>query len=216
MTRLAGIGLLVVFVAVAAAGAAWADDEGGWRSLFDGKDLAGWRQHGGKAVYTVEDGAVVGQSVPNTPNSFLCTKETFKDFELLFEVKVDRGLNSGVQVRSNVKENDRVFGPQVEITASPGPSGYIYGEATGRGWLCQERPKNNLLKNDEWNEFRVLCRGDRIQTWINGEPVADLVDPESNREGLIGLQVHGVGKKEEPMYVRWRNIKIRPVKQAEP
>lgn len=184
----------------------------GWRVLFDGKSLDGWEKHGGKAQYRVEDGAIVGNSVPNTSNTFLCTKDTFSDFELEFEVNVGPGLNSGVQVRSKIKENDRVYGPQVEIARAPGPSGYIYGEGTGQGWLSQNRTGRDPSKNDQWNHFRVVCKGANIKTWINGEPVADLTDEESAREGLIGLQVHGVGAREEPLYVRWRNIRVRELK----
>ena len=206
---------VVMVLVVAAAGvilAAEPKSEDKWQSLFDGKSLAGWAQHGGKAVYKVEDGAIVGHSVPNTQNSFLCTKERFGDFELVFEVKVDNALNSGVQIRSNVKEKDRVFGPQVEIAAGPGFAGYIYGEATGRGWLSQDRTKHEAFKNGEWNHYRVLCQGPNVKTWINGKPIADLTDERSSREGLIGLQVHGVGKREEPLLARWRNIKIRVLK----
>ena len=205
--------LLVITVM---AGISLGAEEAEWKSLFNGKDFDGWEKHGGKAEYAVEDGAVVGHSVPNTQNTFLCTDETFKDFELMFEVKVDKGLNSGVQVRSRIKntdrEKDRVYGPQVEIESGPGESGYIYGEATGRGWLSQDRSKQITLKNNDWNQYRVLCKGANIKTWVNGEPVADLTDEESNHEGFIGLQVHGVGPRAEPLYVRWRNIKLREVK----
>lgn len=204
-------GVSVVALAFCAA-TCLAADEGEWRVLFNGKNLEGWEQHGGAAKYTVEDGAVVGQSVPNTQNSFMCTKEKFKDFELMFEVKVDRGLNSGVQIRSNIKGNDRVYGPQVEIETAPGESGYIYGEATGRGWLSQQRDKKDAYKNGQWNQYRVLCKGPNIKTWVNEEPVADLTDEQSDHDGIVGLQVHGVGGKEEPMFVRWRNIKIRELK----
>ncbi|MFW5692945.1 MAG: 3-keto-disaccharide hydrolase [Thermoguttaceae bacterium] len=186
--------------------------EDDWRILFDGKTLEGWEQHGGKAVYAVEEGAIVGHSVPQTSNSFLCTKERFRDFELMFEVQVDNALNSGVQIRSNIKGNDRVYGPQVEIEAAPGDAGYIYGEATGRGWLSKERSNTDAFKNGQWNEFRVLAKGTNIKTFVNGEPVADLTDEACSQEGLIGLQVHGVGGREEPLYVRWRNLKIRELK----
>ena len=53
-----------------------------WRSLFNGKNLDGWETHGGKAIYTIEDGAIVGKAVLNTQNTFLCTKERFSDFIL--------------------------------------------------------------------------------------------------------------------------------------
>jgi hypothetical protein len=211
MKRCRLITVLSGLVLVGSAGVLAAGEGGAWRSLFDGKTLDGWEQHGGKAVYKVEDGTIVGHSVPNTQNSFLCTKERFGDFELELEVKCDKALNSGVQIRSHIKDKDRVWGPQVEIAVGPDSAGYIYGEATGRGWLSPERSKQITLKPG-WNQYRVLCKGDNIKTWVNGQPVANLTDKKSAREGLIGLQVHGVGKRTEPLYVRWRNIKIRAVK----
>ena len=158
MKRQTGFCVVAILVVLCAASVAQAADKpsDGWKVLFNGKNIKGWQQHGGKAVYRVVDKAIVGQSVPNTQNSFLCTKQQFGDFELLFEVKADRRLNSGVQIRSNIKENDRVFGPQVEIAGSPGSSGYIYGEATGRGWLSQDRSKSDAIKNDKWNQFRIV------------------------------------------------------------
>lgn len=185
----------------------------GWHLLFNGKNFDGWEQHGGDAVYKVEDGVIVGHSVPNTPNSFMCTKKKFTDFELFFEVKVDDALNSGVQIRSNIKGNDRVYGPQVEIESAPGESGYIYGEGTGRGWLSQDRRKKDTFKNGKWNQYRVLAKGNRIKTWVNGIPVADLEDDKASQKGFVGLQVHGVGGREEPLYVRWRNIRLRELNE---
>lgn len=188
-----------------------AAEDYGFRSLFDGKSLEGWEKHGGAAEYAVEDGAIVGHSVPNTRNSFLCTKERFQDFELTFEVKVDDALNSGVQVRSNIQGDDVVFGPQVEIAAGPGSAGFIYGESTGRGWISPDVKSLDVFKNGQWNAYRVVCQGASIKTWINGQPVADLTDADSNHDGVIGLQVHGVGNKTEPLFVRWRNLRIRPI-----
>ncbi len=203
------LGFLMLTLALPAA-AAPADDEG-FVSLFDGKTLEGWTQRNGKATYGVEDGAIVGRTAKNSPNSFLCTNKAYCDFELQFEVKVDKGLNSGVQIRSRSSKdynNERVHGPQVEIETAPGESGYIYGEATGRGWLSPNQDKKDAYKNDQWNHYRVLAKGPRIQTWINGEMVEDLTDEASSQCGFIGLQVHGVGDR-GPFEVRWRNIKIK-------
>ena len=105
--------------------------EEGWVALFNGKDLDGWEQKNGLAKYTAEDGCIVGKSVPNSPNSFLCTKKYYADFELEFEVKLDAALNSGVQIRSQslpTYQSGRVHGYQVEI-AVEGFSGGIYDEA---------------------------------------------------------------------------------------
>ncbi len=96
-----------------------------WQALFNGKDLKGWIRRGGKARFFVEDGILVGQTVPKTPSSFLCTEKHYSDFILELEFKVDPELNSGVQLRSDTKLNKRgkevVFGYQVEIDASEKP-----------------------------------------------------------------------------------------------
>ncbi len=195
---------------------AGADD--GWVSLFDGKTLDGWVQKNGTATYRVEDHAIVGRTTEGSPNSFLCTKQEYGDFELEFDVKVDNRLNSGVQIRSKTKpKTGRVYGPQVEIEAS-GPhgaeSGYVYGEATGRGWLTpKERLKpHKHFKDGRWNHYRIVAKGARIRTWINGHPIEDLTDEAIYRthpRGFIGLQVHAVPKGAGPYEVRWRNIRIK-------
>lgn len=198
---------------------------GDWVSLFDGKTLEGWTQLNGKATYEVEDGTIVGHTAAGSPNSFLCTNKHYGDFELEFEVKCDKGLNSGVQIRSlqkGDKPGGRVFGPQVEIAGSPGFSGYIYGEATGLAWLSpgpkaedKSKARHAHLKNDEWNHYRVVAQGPRIQTFINGNAVADLTHEavyKTHPAGVIGLQVHAIGKDKGPFKVAWRNLRIRDLK----
>ncbi len=186
----------------------------GWIAIFNGKDLSGWSQKNGQATYAVEDGTVVGRTAQNSPNSFMCSEKDYSDFELTFEVKVDEGLNSGVQIRSKSLaeyQNGRVHGPQVEIETGPAEAGYVYGEATGRGWLSPHQPKHDTMKNDDWNRFVVRAVGPRIQTWINGKLIEDISDPTSYQSGFIGLQVHGVGTK-GPFEVRWRDIRIHEIK----
>ncbi len=189
-------------------------DKDHWKALFNGQDLSGWTQKNGTATYRVEDGVIVGKTATGSPNSFLCTDEDFGDFELAFEVDCDRELNSGVQIRSrSIPEfnKGRVHGPQVEIEAAPGESGYLYSEGTGRGWLSPAHPIKDAYINGSWNRYLVRAVGPRIQTWINGQLIEDLEDEESFRTGFIGLQVHGIGKNEGPYQVRWRNIRIRPL-----
>jgi hypothetical protein len=194
--------------------------EDGWTSLFDGRSLLGWGQRNGFADYRVEEETIVGRTAPGSPNSFLCTLVEYGDFELEFDVKVDDGLNSGVQIRSQTKDGPlgRVNGPQVEIESGPAQAGYIYGEATGRGWLDPESElkMHEHFKNREWNAFRVVAKGPRIQTWINGQQIEDLTDEpifQTHPKGFIALQVHGIGDKKESYEVRWRNIRIREIKE---
>src|SRR6188474_637783 len=94
----------------------------GWRNLFNGKDLKGWKEINGKAPYTVENGMIVGTTVVDSPNSFLATEETFGDFILELEFKMDDGTNSGIQFRSEARPDyleGRVHGYQMEIDPSP-------------------------------------------------------------------------------------------------
>ncbi|MFM1747709.1 MAG: hypothetical protein RLZZ188_1375 [Verrucomicrobiota bacterium] len=213
--------------ALVLAGAARAAD--GWIDLFNGKNLDGWEQHSGTAKYRVEDGAIVGTTVLKTGNTFLCTKRTYGDFILEFEFKVAANMNSGVQFRSefytsetekeiNGKKKkfpaDRVFGYQYEIDPSPRAyTGGVYDEAR-RGWLADLKDNaaaQKAFKQGDWNKARIECRGDRIQTWINGVKAVDLKDSMTLR-GVIALQVHGIGdgKKNPPgEEIRWRNLRLK-------
>ena len=105
MTRKIFAALVVLFVFCGCSIAENASEkktEPQWQSLFDGKTLKGWVQHGGKAKFEVDpnEQAIVGTTVPNTHNSFLCTEKEYGDFILELEFKVDPNLNSGVQFRS--------------------------------------------------------------------------------------------------------------------
>jgi hypothetical protein len=210
MIRQIIFGMSILVLIFSATQALTAEDDG-FVSLFDGKTLKGFTHRNGVATYRVENGAIVGRTALGSPNSFLCTNQAYCDFELLVEVKVDPVINSGIQIRSRSSENyrdGRVHGPQVEIEAAPGRSGYIYSEATGRNWLSPDLKIKDALKNDRWNHYRILAVGPRIQTWINGVPVEDLTDKQSSKCGFIGFQVHSE-KDRGPFEVRWRNMKIK-------
>jgi len=210
--RLKPLALLVALLLPAPALAA-----DGWMALFDGKSTTGWVQRGGKAVYTVEDGALVGRTVLGEKNSFLCPPKEYADFVLAFEVWVDPKLNSGVQIRSESRPEYRdavVHGYQIEVDPSErGWSGGIYDEQR-RGWL--KSPKDDpaarqAFKVGQWNRYRVEANGDRLRTWVNDVPVADLTDAMT-RSGFIGFQVHQA--KEEGLAVKWRNIRIQELPRA--
>lgn len=198
---------------------------GRWKPLFDGHSLEGWVQRGGSAIYRVDKGQIVGVSVPNTPNSFLCTSREYRNFILELEFKVATNLNSGIQIRSQESgaareitwngkaikiAANRVHGYQVEIDPSERAwTGGIYDESR-RGWLNDlknNEPARKAFKQGAWNQLRIEARGASIKTWLNGVPAADLQD-DLTPAGFIALQVHGVGAKTEPLEVRWRQIRI--------
>lgn len=197
--------------------------------IFNGKDFTGWNKRGGAATYRVEDGVIIGRSAPNTSNTFMTTDKEFGDFMLELDFKIDsKGkFNSGVQIRSHSRpekvkgeEQERVYGYQVEIDTDPERAwtGGIYFEAGNKarkaGWLndlSENEAARNARKLDEWNHLKIVAKGRRIQTWLNGVPAADFTDDDEQAfapKGFIALQVHGVGDKTEPLEVRWKNIKL--------
>ena len=219
----------------------------GWIDLFDGKTLNGWVQMNGWHRYTVEDGAIVGRTVESSAayNSFLASLLEFDDFELELETMVDRVTNQGIQIRTQVRPfrtsgrswetfAGRINGPQVEVRRFyPGhpATGLLYGEAMGTDWLSSKAriAEGHRHFNDTgWNKLRIVARGPRIQTWVNGQLVEDLVNEavyRTHSRGFIALQIHGIGDRElklpinanagiargEPLVMKWRNIRVRPL-----
>lgn len=190
--------------------------DGGWTNLFNGKNLDGWKVLNGAAEYKAENGMIKGTSKINTPNSFLATEKEFDNFILELEVKIDEGLNSGVQIRSKSIpefENGRVHGYQVEIEDTKRAwAGGIYDEAR-RGWLynleCNPDAKK-AFKKGEWNKIKVEAIGNNIRVWVNGIATADLID-DLTPKGIIALQVHSIGenKQQEGKSVYFKNIRIK-------
>lgn len=190
-----------------------------WQDLFNGKDLEGWEKLDGSAEFQVENGEVIGVSRTGTPNTFLATKKVYGDFILEYEMKMDRGLNSGVQFRSVALQPDgtrRVNGYQVECDDHDNRpwAGGIYEEAS-RGWLYPMSYHMAVTKENrrgEWNRVRVEAVGNTIRTYINGVNFANLVD-DKRKEGFIALQVHTIGDDTalEGKEIRWKNIRILTV-----
>ncbi len=206
--------LLVLFVLVSYQSVS-GYEPGKPQALFNGRDLSGWKQLNGKAKYAVINGEIVGTTVQGEPNSFLATEKDYGDFILELELKVDSPMNSGIQVRSESRAdymNGRVHGYQIEIDPSSRAwSGGVYDEAR-RGWLytLEYNPEaKKAFKNGSWNKYRIECIGNTIRTWVNGKPAAWVYDGLTPK-GFIALQVHSIGKDEQPgRKIRWRNIMIQ-------
>jgi len=190
-------------------------NEKGWRSLFNGKDLKGWKQINGTAKYEVQNGMIVGTTTVGSPNSFLAADELFGDFILELDFKMDDGTNSGVQFRSESKPDyldGKVFGYQFDIDPSSRKwCGGIYDESR-RQWLYPleyNTPAKAAYKNNEWNSCRIEAIGSSLRTWLNGIPCSNVVD-NMTLKGLLALQVHAIGKPEEAgKHVWFKNIRIK-------
>lgn len=209
------IGLTSIFEHVAAQQGN--DKKEGWIHIFDGKSLSGWRAIGGKAPYSIEDGAIVGRMTKGTPNSFLVTEKEYGDFILELEVKLEGNeTNSGIQTRSHFdpegnKGKGRVYGRQMEIDPSARAwTGGIYDEAR-RGWLYPldlNEAAKKAYKPEEYNHYRIEAIGDELRTWVNGQPVAFVIDT-IDTEGFIGLQVHSIPEHLDGKKVYFKNIRIQ-------
>lgn len=194
--------------------------EPAWEQLFNGKNLKGWKSLNGAAPFVVEDGGITGITTPNTPNSFLATVKEYTNFVLEYDMKMEEGLNSGVQIRSHSLpgyENGRVHGLQVECDDSRRAwSGGLYDEARN-GWrypLEYNPAAKNAYKSREWNHYRVMAIDNRIVTWINGTACANLLE-EIPETGFIALQVHAADEAFAGRKIAWKNIRIRNTTPAD-
>ena len=197
----------------------------GWRLLFDGTSLDGWRGYGRADVpdaWTVEDGALtlVGQG------GDIITEEQFDDFELALEWKVEPGGNSGVFYRA-VEGLDWIYqgAPEMQVLDDAGhPDGEAEITSAGSNYALHGAPRGVVRPAGEWNAARIVVRGDHVEHWLNGVRVVEYElgsDDWSARvadskfaawppygtadRGHVGLQDHG-----DPVW--FRNIKIRPLR----
>ncbi|MEI9895542.1 MAG: DUF1080 domain-containing protein [Chthoniobacter sp.] len=201
------------------------------KPIFNGRDLDNW--DGDKRFWSVADGAIRGEtslaSMPATNTFLIWRGSVLKDFELHLKVRLRNG-NSGVQYRSRDLGHWSVAGYQVELDNGPGKAGFLY-EERGRKFLAlvgekveidplqkpnvlsQFAEKKNLVaskyyKPQEWNEYRIVARGNHLEHFINGVQTVDVVDNDSkgrSLEGILALQIH-VGP---PMLVEFKDIFLK-------
>lgn len=217
---------------------------GGWVPLFDGHSLDGWHvsakpEDRGKNFWQVRDGNLTCDSRQRPEHNYvwLVHEGEYGDFELRMKVRGFRESpgNSGVQVRSRYDDAALwMDGPQVDVhPPAPWRTGLIYDETRGtRHWVFPPLPGSAIDEvhaprgwtwkagdeADGWNTLRILCRGTRIQTWVNGIPAADydgngLLNDEAHRsrgvglKGQIALQLH----IHDELLIQYRDIEIRPL-----
>jgi hypothetical protein len=174
------------------------------KSLFNGKNLDGWKIYGTEKWY-VDNGNLVCESGPDKEYGYLGTDKDFKDFELTLEFKQEANGNSGVFFHSSI-EGTKITGWQAEVAPAGMHTGGIY-ESYGRGWLIQPTAdKEQYLKMGEWNTMKVRVKGNVVTTWLNGHEMITLDDEKiGGRNGQIALQIHSGGG----IKVRWRNIQVK-------
>lgn len=189
-------------------------EEKGFVSLFDGRTTKGW-----KNPYTWGKVEVVDGEIHLTADNkfFLVTEKSYSDFIFECEVLLPEGqANSGIMFRAHVEPN-KVSGYQAEVDGDPnrGWSGGLYDESR-RGWFIS--PKNgdaasiaefkkragNTFKRNDWNTYRITCKGSKIRIEVNGVVTTDVED-KTDASGPIGIQHHG----EKGKTYKFRNLRIK-------
>jgi hypothetical protein len=200
---------VVLFLATAQA-FAQATAEKSWVSLFDGKDLSGWKTNGSEK-WVVDDGAILGESTVGK-YGYLTTEKTYRDFNLRLRFKCETDGNSGVFTRSRITGESPQTGPDIEgmqVEVDPTRhTGGIY-ESGGRGWVALPTPEGErAIKPRDWNDLEILAQGNHFTTRLNGVQIVDFTDPAPKfTEGVIGLQLHtGGGVK-----IRFKDIYIQEI-----
>lgn len=203
----------------------------GWRLLFNGRDLAGWRSFDGRRPtpdWVVRDGAVMlERSDGEMRGADLVTADRYGAFELTLDWKVARGGNSGVlYLARNVAGAPLLYqsGLEMQVLDNAGHAdGRIPTHRAGALYDMTVPPAGAARPAGSWNHARLLVERGRIRQWLNGTPTADISYGDAAwrkrvaeskfrtmpvfgtfASGVIGLQDHG-----EP--VAFRNIKLRPI-----
>jgi hypothetical protein len=187
------------------------DDVAGENAFFNGKDLTGWK--GLNQFWSIKDGALVGSTFPDGGkfNTFLCSERKYKDFELHFLVRLldrskGRTANSGVQIRSEIIDQERfvVKGPQCDMGQIYW--GSLYGERFGG--MMQQAPKEivtEVLKESDFNDYYIRVEGKHVTIKLNGKTTVDRDFDNLPAEGIIAWQLHAG----PPMEATFKDIKFK-------
>jgi hypothetical protein len=206
--------LAVVTVAILAglagvtAGRAAEIDETGFRPLFDGTSLAGWRASENTASWRVADGEIVCHG----PRSHLfyvgadpAAPESFKNFHLRAEVLTKPGANSGIFIHSRFQEEGwPAHGYEVQVNNShrdPVRTGSLYNTV---------KLFTPPARDEEWFTMDIVVKGRAVTAAVDGRVLYEFVEPEGVTgtrrlsEGLLALQAH-----DPDSVVHYRNLRIK-------
>lgn len=205
--------------------------------LDNGINLNGWHStadsnHGTGGLWTVENGAIVGQQDPpgSGNGGLLLSDQLFDNFEVNFEVWADWTIDSGLLLRTT--EQGQAYQITIDMQNNSSIAG-IYGEGIGgfKEWdftfangegNIQGNPTgfavtdwSNVWNVNNWNAIRAIIQNNppSVETWINGYKANDYqgVQILLDHQGSIGLQVHGGNQFAAGKKIRFRNIRVRPL-----
>lgn len=202
---------------------ALADDKAlseGVTPLFDGKTMAGWRNPYEWGKIEVVNGEI---HLTGDKKFFVVTEKTYSDFVFEGEILLPAGkANSGFMFRAHVQPN-KVFGYQAEVDGDENRkwSGGLYDEGR-RMWFISPVKGNkeseaafraragDAFKRNDWNTYRITCKGNKLKIEVNGVTTTDVEDAEDAEDasGVIAIQHHG----EKGQTYKFRNLRIKELK----
>ena len=183
----------------------------GWTSLFNGKDLTGWKAPDPNPFWKVAEGILVGENDAAQKGSMIYTNESYADFEFEAEARWKGEIDSGFMVRRKVKTcADKIPG---DLQMQIGVSRSLKKDMTGSFYIGNypeagqaKDAATQLNKEGEWNKFRLEVKGDTVTVFINGHQASKYTDARYADAGPIGLQIH----PKLNMKVEFRNLRIKP------
>jgi len=203
-----------------------------WVSLFNGRNLDGWKIVGSKGIALIRDEAIICNMTANTPeHTFVCSNEKYGDFILELDVKTDSIYNTGILIRcvdaqKNVDSTKvRLYGYQVKIDPTPRKwTGGVFDDY-GKTWhwfysLVNDSRAKEAYSIGKWNHFRIEAIGANIKVWVNGIPTTNMIN-HKYASGYIALKIHALGNKpeQEKIFGQFKNIRIikkNPEKYLQP
>lgn len=179
-----------------------AEEGSGWRDLFNGKDLSGWRAEKAFPFWSAENGALVGRNDEKLTGSMLYTEEEFADFEFEAEAKWEGEIDSGFMFRNPELQVQLGVSRSLkrDMTAS-----FYTGGAEKYPEAAQAKEISSLMRAGDWNLFKIRAEGDRFTVLVNGKAASAFTSNRYSGKGPIGLQIHG-GLR---MSVLFRNLRVR-------
>ena len=190
----------------------------GFRSIFNGSNLAGWHMsltshHGDTKEWRVFEGALVGKQDREGNGGILLTDESFGNFEIYVEVNPDFGCDGGLFLRSS--QSGQAYQVMLDYLDG-GNVGGVFGERLAGVRMTESEDWKKAWKEGDWNAVRARIRGDvpRIEVWLNDVQVVDFQDtanhlPNGAVTGSVAVQVHGGDRCRPGLEHRFRNIGVR-------
>jgi hypothetical protein len=184
-------------------------DTDGWKTIFDGKSLDGWKINENKDSWKLEDGVLIAHG-PRSHIFYVGDDKPFKNFELKVEVKTKPGSNGGIFFHTKYQDSDwPAQGIESQVNISQGDP-----QKTG-GLYNLEKVLKAPAEDDKWWTQDIIVKDKHVTVKIDDKTVVEYDEPADKKgadgklreklsEGTFALQAHDPGST-----VMYRNIRVK-------